>query len=253
MAGLCDTCAFHQEVRNTRGSSFSLCTRSREDPAYPRYPRLPVLSCAGYEPSGDAEDAASSSLPSRLVAERGGVLAERTSSPKCPLSWPTRAMEKRRTTALSAPRLLAVCALVGLVAMGLPAGNGAAAVRRGGARRRSPRTLSASPAGASTCTRREWCSGQRMGQRSCMCACRRREAFIGSRTPTRPPPPKISSRRAISSASCATMAPLLPRRLRRTDGAPRAQSLHGVLGPRRLRRRGGELPTGSRRLGRANW
>ncbi len=48
-AGLCDTCRFQQEVRNTRGSSFSLCARSREDPAYPRYPRLPVLSCPGYE------------------------------------------------------------------------------------------------------------------------------------------------------------------------------------------------------------
>jgi len=48
-AGLCDTCAHQQEVRNTRGSRFSLCTRSREDPAYPRYPRLPVLSCRGYE------------------------------------------------------------------------------------------------------------------------------------------------------------------------------------------------------------
>jgi hypothetical protein len=51
-AGLCDTCAFQQEVRNTRGSCFSLCTRSREDPAYPRYPRLPVLECAGYERRG---------------------------------------------------------------------------------------------------------------------------------------------------------------------------------------------------------
>jgi hypothetical protein len=47
---LCDTCAHQQEVRNTRGSVFSLCTRSREDPAYPRYPRVPVLSCRGYEP-----------------------------------------------------------------------------------------------------------------------------------------------------------------------------------------------------------
>jgi len=49
-AGLCDTCAHQQEVRNTRGSTFSLCLRSRHDPAYPRYPRLPVLACAGYEP-----------------------------------------------------------------------------------------------------------------------------------------------------------------------------------------------------------
>jgi hypothetical protein len=47
-AGLCDTCIHQQQVRNTRGSTFSLCKRSRDDPAYPRYPRLPVLSCGGY-------------------------------------------------------------------------------------------------------------------------------------------------------------------------------------------------------------
>ncbi len=51
-AGLCDTCAHQQLVRNTRGSTFSLCRRSREDPAYPRYPRVPVLECSGYTPSG---------------------------------------------------------------------------------------------------------------------------------------------------------------------------------------------------------
>jgi hypothetical protein len=40
----------HQQVvRNTRGSVFSLCLRSRSDPAYPRYPRVPVLACDGYE------------------------------------------------------------------------------------------------------------------------------------------------------------------------------------------------------------
>jgi hypothetical protein len=50
-AGLCDSCAHQQIVRNTRGSSFSLCRRSREDPAYPRYPRIPVIECPGYEPS----------------------------------------------------------------------------------------------------------------------------------------------------------------------------------------------------------
>jgi hypothetical protein len=56
-AGLCATCRFRREVRNTRGSSFSLCLRSREDPAYPRYPRLPVLGCDGYEPSAGEEGA----------------------------------------------------------------------------------------------------------------------------------------------------------------------------------------------------
>ncbi|HLM86370.1 MAG TPA: hypothetical protein VK272_09305 [Solirubrobacteraceae bacterium] len=52
--GLCATCKHQQIVRNTRGSSFSLCGRSREDPAYPRYPRLPVLACPGYEPRGES-------------------------------------------------------------------------------------------------------------------------------------------------------------------------------------------------------
>lgn len=49
-AGLCDRCRHQQLVPNTRGSVFSLCQRSRTDPAYPRYPRLPVLSCPGFEP-----------------------------------------------------------------------------------------------------------------------------------------------------------------------------------------------------------
>jgi hypothetical protein len=49
-AGLCDDCIHQRIVRNTRGSVFSLCERSRTDPSYPRYPRLPVLECRGYEP-----------------------------------------------------------------------------------------------------------------------------------------------------------------------------------------------------------
>jgi len=49
-AGLCDSCEFQRTVRNTRGSTFSLCLRSRTDDRYPRYPRLPVLSCPGHRP-----------------------------------------------------------------------------------------------------------------------------------------------------------------------------------------------------------
>ncbi len=48
--GLCDSCLHQQLVPNTRGSVFSLCERSKTDPAYPRYPRVPVLSCPGFEP-----------------------------------------------------------------------------------------------------------------------------------------------------------------------------------------------------------
>ena len=52
-AGLCDSCVHQRIVRNTRGSSFSLCERSRDDASYPRYPRLPVVSCRGYQPRAD--------------------------------------------------------------------------------------------------------------------------------------------------------------------------------------------------------
>ena len=55
-AGLCDTCAHQRVVRNTRGSVFSLCERSRSDPAYPRYPRLPVRECPGYERRGERRE-----------------------------------------------------------------------------------------------------------------------------------------------------------------------------------------------------
>jgi hypothetical protein len=54
-AGLCDSCRHQRVVRNTRGSSFSLCQRSRTDSRYPRYPRLPVLDCAGHEPRAEVE------------------------------------------------------------------------------------------------------------------------------------------------------------------------------------------------------
>jgi hypothetical protein len=49
--GLCDSCRHQRIVRNTRGSVFSLCERSRTDPAFPRYPRMPVVACAGHEPA----------------------------------------------------------------------------------------------------------------------------------------------------------------------------------------------------------
>jgi hypothetical protein len=49
-AGLCDGCRHQRLVPNTRGSVFSLCERSRDDERYPRYPRLPVRECAGFEP-----------------------------------------------------------------------------------------------------------------------------------------------------------------------------------------------------------
>ena len=36
-------------MASDRGSTFYLCERSATDPQFPKYPRLPVLHCAGYE------------------------------------------------------------------------------------------------------------------------------------------------------------------------------------------------------------
>jgi hypothetical protein len=49
-AGLCNLCRHQQEVRSGRGSRFSLCRRHKTDARFPKYPRLPVLRCPGFEP-----------------------------------------------------------------------------------------------------------------------------------------------------------------------------------------------------------
>jgi hypothetical protein len=49
--GLCASCVHVQHVTSSRGSEFYLCRRSLTDPRYPRYPVLPVVQCAGYEPA----------------------------------------------------------------------------------------------------------------------------------------------------------------------------------------------------------
>jgi hypothetical protein len=58
IAGLCATCAHKREVISDRGSVFILCQLSKTDPRFPKYPRLPVVSCAGYRRAeGDADAA----------------------------------------------------------------------------------------------------------------------------------------------------------------------------------------------------
>lgn len=49
-AGLCNACRHQQVVRSGRGSLFSMCRRHKDEPEYPKYPRLPVSACRGYEP-----------------------------------------------------------------------------------------------------------------------------------------------------------------------------------------------------------
>jgi hypothetical protein len=47
--GLCDSCRHQRLVRTGRGSVFTMCLKSREDPDFPKYPRVPVRECSGYE------------------------------------------------------------------------------------------------------------------------------------------------------------------------------------------------------------
>ena len=47
-AGLCVDCANARRIESSRGSVFVLCELSRNDPQFAKYPRLPVLTCAGY-------------------------------------------------------------------------------------------------------------------------------------------------------------------------------------------------------------
>jgi hypothetical protein len=49
MAGLCASCVHAQDVTSARGSQFVLCRLSATDPRFPKYPRLPVVACAGYQ------------------------------------------------------------------------------------------------------------------------------------------------------------------------------------------------------------
>ncbi len=49
MRGLCDTCVHQKLIGNTRGSTFSMCLKARDDDRFPKYPRLPVGQCAGYQ------------------------------------------------------------------------------------------------------------------------------------------------------------------------------------------------------------
>jgi hypothetical protein len=37
-------------ITSDRGSAFYLCQLSATDPKFPKYPRLPVIECSGYDP-----------------------------------------------------------------------------------------------------------------------------------------------------------------------------------------------------------
>ena len=49
LVGLCASCVHAVRQEGARGSQFWRCLRADDDPAYRRYPPLPVRSCPGHE------------------------------------------------------------------------------------------------------------------------------------------------------------------------------------------------------------
>ena len=55
-AGLCGHCRHAGRIVSSRGTLFYLCRLSFTDPMFPKYPPLPVVACAGYEPETDPRE-----------------------------------------------------------------------------------------------------------------------------------------------------------------------------------------------------
>jgi len=49
LPGLCQDCIHARRIESDRGSIFFLCQLALTDSRFKKYPRLPVLSCLGYE------------------------------------------------------------------------------------------------------------------------------------------------------------------------------------------------------------
>jgi hypothetical protein len=49
MTGLCGSCIHAKEMRSDRASVFLFCMLSKSLAGYPKYPRLPVLDCEGFQ------------------------------------------------------------------------------------------------------------------------------------------------------------------------------------------------------------
>jgi hypothetical protein len=49
--GLCASCVHVDVVSSSKGMTFYRCRLSETDPAFRKYPVLPVLACTGYQPT----------------------------------------------------------------------------------------------------------------------------------------------------------------------------------------------------------
>lgn len=85
--GLCSDCRYSRVIRSDRSSVFFLCRRSIEDARYPKYPRLPVRECVGYEPVlSDESPREACGDPDRVAP-----MARGPGSMVLPAAWQSRA------------------------------------------------------------------------------------------------------------------------------------------------------------------
>ena len=54
--GLCAECVHGRRIVSGKGSEFWRCAKSETDPRFPKYPRLPVVRCDGYERPVDPQE-----------------------------------------------------------------------------------------------------------------------------------------------------------------------------------------------------
>jgi hypothetical protein len=47
--GLCTNCQYSKRLTSSRGSVFYMCALAEQNVQFARYPRLPVLDCAGFK------------------------------------------------------------------------------------------------------------------------------------------------------------------------------------------------------------
>ena len=80
--GLCTTCNHSRTVKAKSGSEFRLCSRSKSELAFPKYPQLPVTKCAGYQRCSESdEDSSGDWLQLRFTAEMLKVIEDLSQVP----------------------------------------------------------------------------------------------------------------------------------------------------------------------------
>src|SRR4029079_15110831 len=105
------TCAHAAVIRNDRGSTFVRCELSRTDPRFPRYPRLPVVSCVGYDrsmhtiqPARLRPGVSASAIPDR-GGDAGAAADDRLIRGRAVLFWDKKSPSPKKLDAIDTDQI----------------------------------------------------------------------------------------------------------------------------------------------------